>query len=1731
MHRPSSRPTRTAQTTRTARPARTDRTGPPATAGPPGRLTATAAALALLAPLALVASAVPAAAAPTTDLARVGTATADRWQDDVDGRFPADLALDGDPATRWASGNGPDEDVEFTAALQVDLGTTAAVERVSLAWEAAYAARYEVQVATGDPADPAAWSTVHTEEAGDGGTDEIALAAPTDARHVRVHMLERTSFDWDPARPHWYGYSLFALEVYGTPTQPVAALGRTAVTVPAGGTASVPVLLNAPAADEVSVRVRSTGGTATAGTDYTAVDERVTFAPGATSATVDVATVDRGPLAPVGTVELTLDEPSDGLVLGGRTAATVTVTPHGSLPDVGATTLLEDFTGGVPGAYLTWGSRAEVTPVLTTAAGARDGAADDAVLVATVGGEPGDGDWFGLTHDLQVTDWSAHDGFTFWFLGTGGGGLLRYELKSGGQLFETSVVDDTEGWRQVSVPFASLRLKGDPASDARFDPTGATGWAITLTDLGAGEWRFDDLALYDRLTLLEDAEGDVPIAEPGSQVGLFTWGSDGAQVSLGVQERDRDGAPAGNHVLGGEYLIPGGGWGGFSQNLAAPQDWSSYAGIRLLWYASQETRPASPTAGADIKVELKDGGPDGEHSEVWAATFKDTWSPDGSRWSLVEIPFSAFTLSGYQPGDEATRNGVLDLTSSWGYAVTFVPGLAEPEGWALDDVGLYGAAVPPATAQVVADPGVVLVDPGETARVTLRLTTTDGAPLPEDVTVTWEDVPGTAEPGTHYTAPTGSTTFPAGTASGATATVDVATLATAERDDARSFALRLAADGAAVGDDVRVVLNAVGAPYLDASLPTAQRVEDLLDRMTLAEKVGQMTQAERLGLRSATQIAELGLGSVLSGGGSVPRPNTAAGWADMVDGFQREARSTRLQIPIVYGVDAVHGHNNVVGATIFPHNASLGATRDRDLVEAAARATAVEVRATGVPWTFAPCLCVTRDERWGRSYEAFGEDPALVAAMAAPAVEGLQGTDPSDISGPERVLATAKHWVGDGGTRYEPSQAGAGYPIDQGVTHVADLAELRRVHVDPYLPALAAGVGSIMPSYSAVAVAGGEPLRMHEHRALNTDLLKGELGFDGFLISDWEGIDKLPGGTYREKAVRAVNAGLDMAMAPYNFATFVEALTGAVQDGEVDQARVDDAVRRILAQKFALGLFDEPFADRSRADAVGGDAHRAIAREAVAKSQVLLKDAGGVLPLARDAHVYVAGSNADDLGHQSGGWTVQWQGGSGDITTGTTVLEGIRAAAPDATVTHSADASAPLDGVDVGVVVVGEPPYAEGVGDVGNNGRSLTLPAADRAAIDRVCGAVECVVLVVAGRPQLVTDQLDGIDALVASWLPGTEGAGVADVLFGDRPFTGRLPVSWPASAEQVPVNVGDTEYDPLFAYGWGLRTDAPRTRLVATLDRLPAGEGRDAMQAVLDAPVWDGDALAPDALGTAVPLLAAAAEALGGTDRDVTPAADAVVSVVRDLAQAAVVAGTAPADADARTADAEHALLAGRPADALAALAAVAGVPTTAPADSSTTLRLAARATTFGRAVTADVTVRVGDAPAPTGTVELRVDGEAVGTATLRPAGDGRSTARTTLPADLAVGTHEVVAVFAGSGETDPPVRGSASAAARLVVVRTLPQVRTDGTDWSVRARDAKQVRVQVRGVAGVVPTGAVDVWVNGRTAGTATLDAAGRAVVDLPRSTRTSFVVVTYRGDGTYLPWASAPQVLLVR
>src|SRR5438132_1264457 len=462
-------------------------------------------------------------------------------------------------------------------------------------------------------------------------------------------------------------------------------------------------------------------------------------------------------------------------------------------------------------------------------------------------------------------------------------------------------------------------------------------------------------------------------------------------------------------------------------------------------------------------------------------------------------------------------------------------------------------------------------------------------------------------------------------------------------------------------------------PYKNPSLPIEQRAADLLGRMTLDEKIGQMTQVDRQFLKPESDIETYFLGSLLSGGGSAPAENKPSAWADMYDRYQQNALRTRLGIPLIYGIDAVHGHNNVFGATIFPHNIGLGCTRNPKLVEAVARATAAEVAATGLDWTFAPCIAVPQDERWGRTYEGFGETPELAEMLAPAEVRGFQGD-----AGRTSILAIAKHFLGDGGT-----EAG----VDQGNT-IADDATLRAVHLPGYRAAVKAGVGAIMASYNSV---NGE--KVHGNRHLLTDVLKGELGFQGFIVSDWKAIDKLPG-DLEDDVEQSINAGIDMVMVPDEYHDFIATLKKLAAAGRVSQSRIDDAVRRILIQKFRFGLFERPLTDRSLLAQVGSSEHRQLARQAVRESLVLLVNRNHALPLAANVEsILVAGKNADDLGHQCGGWTISWQGGGGPVTAGTTILQGIKNAAPNAKIVYSPAGEAP-DGAKAAVVVIGErPPY------------------------------------------------------------------------------------------------------------------------------------------------------------------------------------------------------------------------------------------------------------------------------------------------------------------------------------------------------------------------------------------------------------------------------------------------------
>lgn len=590
-------------------------------------------------------------------------------------------------------------------------------------------------------------------------------------------------------------------------------------------------------------------------------------------------------------------------------------------------------------------------------------------------------------------------------------------------------------------------------------------------------------------------------------------------------------------------------------------------------------------------------------------------------------------------------------------------------------------------------------------------------------------------------------------------------------------------------------------PTLAAPQPKAlssfdAQIKPLLERMTLAEKIGQMTQPDQEFIKDLSDIETYFIGSILSGGSSDPREgNSLQAWTNLYDRLQKHTSKTRLRIPILYGVDAVHGHNNVLGAVIFPHHIGLGCTRDAALVEKVERITAEEVRASGIQWAFAPCVTVPRDDRWGRTYEGFAEDPEVVQELGAAAVRGFQG---ADLANPLAVLACAKHYIGDGGTAFGSSKNGKG--LDQGDTRV-DEATLRRIHLPGYIAAVKAGVGSIMPSYSS-----WNGVKCSASKRLLTEILKQELGFEGFLISDYNAIDQIDP-DYKKAIGISINAGMDMGMVPTRYKEFIADLKQLVEEGTVPMARIDNAVTRILRVKFAMGLMDpnrSQLADRSLHKTFGSAEHRAVARQAVRESLVLLKNHNKVLPLSKTAaRIHVAGKSADDLGNQCGGWTIDWQGKSGDVTPGgTTVLAAIRKAVSNhAQVTFSKDGTGAA-GATVGIAVIGERPYAEGDGDRAD----LQLDREDADAVNNLKAAgIPVVVILFSGRPMIVNEVLEKADSFVAAWLPGTEGDGVADVLFGDAKPVGKLSHSWPRSMAQVPINFGDKDYNPLFRYGYGL--------------------------------------------------------------------------------------------------------------------------------------------------------------------------------------------------------------------------------------------------------------------------------------------------------------------------------------
>ncbi|WP_419226974.1 glycoside hydrolase family 3 protein [Alteromonas marina] len=583
------------------------------------------------------------------------------------------------------------------------------------------------------------------------------------------------------------------------------------------------------------------------------------------------------------------------------------------------------------------------------------------------------------------------------------------------------------------------------------------------------------------------------------------------------------------------------------------------------------------------------------------------------------------------------------------------------------------------------------------------------------------------------------------------------------------------------------------------------KVSDILSTMTLEQKIAQMIQPE---IRNITveDMRQYGFGSYLNGGGAFPNNDkhaTPDDWVALAEKLYQASVDDSLDgstIPTMWGTDAVHGHNNVIGATLFPHNIGLGAANNPELVEEIAHITAKEVMATGIDWVFAPTVAVVRDDRWGRTYESYSEDPAIVREYAASVVKGLQGAAEKDFLSDQRVISTVKHFVGDGGT------VGGD---DQG-DNIASEQDLFDIHAQGYVGGLTAGAQSVMASFNSW---NGE--KLHGHKYLLTDVLKDQMGFDGFVVGDWNGHGQVAG-CNNEDCAQAINAGLDIFMVPSDWKVLYDNTIAQVKDGTIAMSRIDDAVRRILRVKVRAGLFDKPSpanrplsADRSL---IGKAEHREVAGQAVRESLVLLKNKDKTLPLSATKRIMVAGDGADNIGKQSGGWSVTWQGTNNtndDFPGGSSIYDGIKAHVENG----GGDVELSVDGSfetkpDVAIVVFGEEPYAEGHGDretlIYQHGSKKDLALLEKLKSQ----GIPVVSVFISGRPMWVNAELNASDAFVAAWLPGSEGAAVADVLFGKHDFKGKLSFSWPSEPQQI-VNKGDETYEPLLPYGFGLTFDA----------------------------------------------------------------------------------------------------------------------------------------------------------------------------------------------------------------------------------------------------------------------------------------------------------------------------------
>jgi beta-glucosidase len=574
---------------------------------------------------------------------------------------------------------------------------------------------------------------------------------------------------------------------------------------------------------------------------------------------------------------------------------------------------------------------------------------------------------------------------------------------------------------------------------------------------------------------------------------------------------------------------------------------------------------------------------------------------------------------------------------------------------------------------------------------------------------------------------------------------------------------------------------------IDSLAPLEEKVNALVNLMTLEEKIGQMSQVRHFADITEEEIATKFIGSVIHTQGPSPGDG-AAGWQARFTALQHQALSTRLGIPMMFAVDAIHGQNTYNGATIFPHNIGMGATHNPTLVQEAAAITATESQATGFNWTFAPCIAIPYNEKWGRVYEAYSESTDLTCELVKASIRGHQG----NLSDNNTVVATAKHFIGDGSTEFGK---------EGGVTSL-EMKEISERLLPPYRDAVNEGVGAVMVSFNSLA-----GIAMHAHHELIMDTLKAGMGFDGIVVTDWKGYSR-----FGKNDI--INAGVDVVMAvDGDLEIFQSGLKEAISTGYVSNERVDDAVKRILRQKFRLGLFRNPFPDSNLIAHIGSVTHRSKARQAVRESLVLLKHENNVLPINKNSKkIVVVGEHADNAGFQSGGWTLAWQGVQENYSGATTILEGIQKEA-SGKVIYDANATENHTDADVVIIVVGETPYAEFMGDIGDGegAHQLTLSEKHQKYIDTYAdNGSKIIVILISGRPIVATTQINQSDAFIAAWLPGSEGGGVAEVLFGDYNFSGKLPHSWPRTVEDFKGKFGPNFWDdsiiPLFNFSYGLR-------------------------------------------------------------------------------------------------------------------------------------------------------------------------------------------------------------------------------------------------------------------------------------------------------------------------------------